>query len=725
MRRTTSPLRRRSSRQDSKTFADPHEPLLGSWLIRLALCFGWYRKPMAQALPSILENDMFSKLTGFIPPTKVDEDGDLCPDRKAIGRLTDEKLAIKLESLCLDLDALVTTETLPLTRNVSLLGKLLGLTEVDQAVLQFAVMLSAFSPVTRIVREQSECVSQQQLARAIAATSGQSLQDIVRSLKADSVMQHTGMIRIHPANMELEHKIEPMDRLAGILLCPEMNEQTLINDFIGPTSPGTLSLDAFPHLKPDLEAVLPYLRNVLAQRESGANVLFYGAPGTGKTELAKAIAKELEVTLYEVAYADQEGNPEAGRSGRLGAYNVCQRFMSNMPRALLMFDEIEDVFPSEDMSFLQGLLGGTSGSHSSGVKAWVNRTLERNPMPAIWVTNSVNIDPAYLRRFDYSIRFPIPPHSVRVSIAKHHFGEFSPTENWLQAIAANEQASPAQLERAARVGRIVAEGNNSRAVAIAEQVLDRSSSLLGQKRLPVRNKTYTGYDLSFVNADVDLPRVLAGLKQRPRGSFCFYGPAGTGKSELGRHIADTLDMPVLLHRASDLLSMWVGGSEKNIAAMFNEARQQEGVLILDEADSFLGDRRDARASWELTQVNELLTQMEAFEGIFICTTNLMQKLDQASLRRFAFKVKFDYLSPTQRWQMFVREFERLGGAVEGAASLEASVRSLEQLTPGDFAVAARQYALWGNVPPAAEFYEQLRKECIAKGAPMRHIGFAA
>jgi SpoVK/Ycf46/Vps4 family AAA+-type ATPase len=180
---------------------------------------------------------------------------------------------------------------------------------------------------------------------------------------------------------------------------------------------------------------------------------------------------------------------------------------------------------------------------------------------------------------------------------------------------------------------------------------------------------------------------------------------------------------VLLRRASDILSKWVGEAEKNIAQMFDDARQQEAVLILDEADSFLADRRNAHASWEVTQVNELLTQMEAFEGIFICTTNLMQKLDQASLRRFGFKVKFDFLTPDQRWDMFARELGRFGSDLEMVREWEPLVRRIDQLTPGDFAVVARQYELWGAAPTAGELYEQLHRECIAKGALGRSIGF--
>jgi len=448
------------------------------------------------------------------------------------------------------------------------------------------------------------------------------------------------------------------------------------------------------------------------------NVLFYGPPGTGKTEMAKAIAARLETNLFEIFFSDDAGNAIKGEA-RLRAYNFCQKIVTNMPNALLMFDEIEDVFEH------QGYVTESNSRDKKGQdnKAWTNRTLEKNATPAIWITNDARLDPAYLRRFDYSVQFTIPPQSVRLEIARHHFSAFGPAEHWLATIAANDQTSPAQLERAARVARIASQEQPDKALVLIEQVLDRSATLLGQKRTLARNVLHTGYDLRFINVDLDLDRILAGLKLRARGSFCFYGPPGTGKSELGRHLADQIGRPLLFRRASDILSMWVGESEKNIARMFSAARQQDAVLILDEADSFLADRREARASWEVTQVNELLTQMEAFEGVFICTTNLMQKLDQASLRRFAFKVKFDFLTAAQRWAMFQQELTRLGGDVKAAGKWEAPVRQLEQLTPGDFAVASRQFDLWNVEATADELYEQLRRECIAKGDAPRGIGF--
>lgn len=77
---------------------------------------------------------------------------------------------------------------------------------------------------------------------------------------------------------------------------------------------------------------------------------------------------------------------------------------------------------------------------------------------------------------------------------------------------------------------------------------------------------------------------------------------------------------------------------KNIASAFSEAERDNAVLLIDEVDSFLRDRRDAKASWEVTQVNEMLTQMEQFQGVLIASTNLIEGFDQAALRRFDLKL---------------------------------------------------------------------------------------
>jgi SpoVK/Ycf46/Vps4 family AAA+-type ATPase len=170
-------------------------------------------------------------------------------------------------------------------------------------------------------------------------------------------------------------------------------------------------------------------------------------------------------------------------------------------------------------------------------------------------------------------------------------------------------------------------------------------------------------------------------------------------------------MEVMQRRASDLLSKWVGDSEKNIAAAFHDARAQRALLVLDEADSLLQDRREARHSWEITQVNEMLTWMECHPLPFICTTNLAERLDQASLRRFTFKLRFDSLN----WRQSLLAFELFFGAKPP--------RQLpDGLTPGDFALVRRKRDLIGAADPAV-LVDWLGDEAEAKGVPAQPMGF--
>jgi transitional endoplasmic reticulum ATPase len=191
------------------------------------------------------------------------------------------------------------------------------------------------------------------------------------------------------------------------------------------------------------------------------------------------------------------------------------------------------------------------------------------------------------------------------------------------------------------------------------------------------------------------------------------GPPGAGKSAFARHLADRLGLEVLEKRFADLSSMWLGESEKAIAAAFEEAADLRAFLVVDEADSLLRDRGSAFHSWEVTQVNEMLSQMERHAYPFACTTNAPDVLDPAAARRFLFKVRFEAMTPQQ-----IALAYRCAFGVEAPAS----VLKLRGLTPGDFAIVARKAtALSGDGLRIAEWLEE---EAIAKpGASRRQIGF--
>ncbi len=695
-----------------------YRQMLGIWLIDLALLLGWYKPDRRFGWAIIFGDDDFCALTGV--KSMEDEDDEGCKSKKAKSAMG-RNILLKQREL---LQRGKINPTLPLFTNIELLSTILGLTEADKALLAFVTMMTMSSQFKSVLEGQSVNVSSHVLCSILSRLTGIAARDFLIALGDKGVLVATAIVEVKHADHDIEQKMDLMEGFADVLMCKHKTAEDLVGRFLKRASSPTLSLKNFQHLDSDSQTLRQYLRNAVDKKTVGVNILLHGKPGVGKTEYVQALAAELGIELFEISYANESGEPIKGVA-RLRAYNLCQRFLAKSQNALLLFDEIEDVFPA-DYGFLSMLFGDDdedTGSKSAG-KAWINRTMEQNQIPAIWVSNRVDqIDPAYKRRFDYSIRFPLPPLAIRLDIARHHLGCFKPPQGWLERIAGNDEISPAQFASAAKVARIACSTDTTRALELVEQTLDRSVTLLGQKRTPSRNIVRTGYRLDYLNTDSDMPGILTGLKRRPYGTFCFYGAAGTGKSELARYLADEIGMPFMLRRASDIMSKWVGESEQNIAAMFSEARQQKAVLVLDEADSFLSDRRDAQRSWEVTQVNELLTQMEAFDGIFICTTNLMEKLDPACLRRFAFKVCFKPLTPEQRWRMFRQELERLGGGEQSANDCEVRVRVLDRLTPGDFAVAVRQFELYDIPATPEKLYELLRKECEAKGASVRKIGF--
>ena len=262
--------------------------------------------------------------------------------------------------------------------------------------------------------------------------------------------------------------------------------------------------------------------------------------------------------------------------------------------------------------------------------------------------------------------------------------------------------------------------------SLIERQLKNADAALGNKTQATNRRNVTTYDLSMLHVEsrFKVPRIVEALKTRQHGSLCFYGPPGTGKTALAEHIATALEQPLIIKQASDLMSKYLGETEQNMARMFREAELEKAVLLLDEADSFLQDRRGAQRTYEVTEVNEMLQGMERHAGIFICTTNLIESIDQAALRRFTFKIKFMPLTHVQREKMFVVE-ALAGDAALLTHALQAQLGKLTQLCPGDFAAVKRQIDILETELTGQEFLAQLEAEHQIKPEvrQARSVGF--
>jgi SpoVK/Ycf46/Vps4 family AAA+-type ATPase len=158
-----------------------------------------------------------------------------------------------------------------------------------------------------------------------------------------------------------------------------------------------------------------------------------------------------------------------------------------------------------------------------------------------------------------------------------------------------------------------------------------------------------------------------------------------------------------------------------IAQAFEESVETGSILLLDEADSLIVDRRYARQSWETTQTNELLCQMESFPGMLICCTNLLDKLDGAVLRRFAWKVEFKPLTPDTTIKLCQRYF----ADIQDWGCLDRTT-GLTGVTPGDIKVVWQRAQTTGEVfRSARQVFEAISSETRYKDNPTTTIGFGS
>ncbi len=680
-------------------------PLAALWAIDLALRQLSNRETLRWSADWLEEDSAFSQLSNIkLDRRHIDTSGWRPHVRQQLLAQRSEWMARKLDS------------RQALLRNIQLLGELLGLQAVEKAILLFA-LVSKLCHLSEVV-DWHPCIELPELIDLLSSMTGHDEQDIARALSPESPLHHAGLIKVDQDNtFRLENLLEVSGGLAHALTLPFRNPQQLMHHFIQTMAPTSLDLRHFPHLEKDADLLQRLLTAAMAAGTPGINILLHGAPGVGKTAFASALAQSLGLPLYAVPARGKEKFIPLGEE-RLDAYCLSQKLMAQGQPCLMLFDEMEDVFMTRDNLF--SLMGMSQGM--SNRKGWINHMLERNPVPTLWVSNDINIDPAYLRRFDYSIHLRQPPASVRQHIARQYLVPLSRDSQWIGHLSDCEHITPALFDNAARIATLSGQHDAQRQQD-AERVISAGLRLLGQRPLPVQHRAQPSFDRTLLNTDSDLEALCAGLSRQGHGTLCLYGPPGTGKSALAHHLGALTGKPVMVRQASDLLSSWVGETEQRIAAMFEQAEAQDSLLLLDEADSFLQERRGARNSWEVTQVNELLTRMDSFQGLFVCTTNLIGNLDQAAMRRFMFKIGFDYLKPEQAAQLFVQSFVLAGGDEQAAKQAQEAVKSLRCLTPGDFAVVSRQSAMLGGTPQAAQWLDNLERECRHKQQTSR-IGFA-
>ena len=671
-------------------------------------------------LKCFVELDSFTRFMSFMSRQSYDYDEisefmgfhKICPSHEVYAKSKNkEKYRSEILAFCkAELDSLLRQEKQgkigfhkTLNNNLRILADTLHLNDAEFALLHTTAIVQEVVEF-RDFLETFGNIGRRESALIISKLLGFSYEEISNALSDDGILRQLEIIRSYRKSISLALDFERSDFI-DILLNEHRSKNELTRNFVVPCEKSALNLDDYAHIK-EVDSLICYLRFAKDSRKKGVNILLYGTPGTGKSEFAKILAQNIGVNLFKVRVDNSDGEAEDGIE-RIGSYLLAQRFLDST-KDILLYDEVEDVLNCEKGRFKN--------------KAFFNETLESNPVPTIWITNNVHsIDSAVVRRFDFAIAMNTPKKGVRKAMLEKICGE-KLDKKTRKLVQKSPNLAPALINRANEISSVISGdfsknflmllNNTLKAQGHREIKKDKS-----KKSKDLANALPKSYSTDFINADCDISRVASGLGANPNARICLYGLSGTGKSAFAQFIAKSLKRPCIIKAVSDLESMWVGETEKNIARAFKEAKDKKAVLVFDEVDSFLRDRRLARQSWEATRVNEMLLQMEKFNGIFVATTNLMDNIDKAALRRFDLKVEFKALNPAQRANLFKKECALLGLKCESRA--KESVERLECLTPGDFAAVKRQNK-FSPIKDSMDFYARLCEEVKVKD--LREMG---
>ena len=254
---------------------------------------------------------------------------------------------------------------------------------------------------------------------------------------------------------------------------------------------------------------------------------------------------------------------------------------------------------------------------------------------------------------------------------------------------------------------------------------------LPSAKLSTLNSPLSTYALDGLNLTTPVPLkdIVSAVKKfrdgsgrpdvdAPRLNILLSGAPGSGKTAFVKYLAKEVGAPLHTLKASELISRYSGDTEKQIAEAFAAAKTNGEILFLDEIDSFLQDRSRADKSWEVSQVNELLQQMEEFEGVMVGATNFADNLDRAVLRRFTYKLKLDYLTDEGKGIFFQRYFKTPLTDEE-----RSRLNGIANLTPGDFRTVRESLYYLSDRQTNTARLNALEAESESKGLKRAKIGF--
>lgn len=410
----------------------------------------------------------------------------------------------------------------------------------------------------------------------------------------------------------------------------------------------------------------------LMKKVPDVKILLYGASGTGKTSFAKSLVE----CAGKVPYTLDE-NENLWIASRCISYDE-----------VLIIDEADDLLNEGMFDFMK-----------DSKKAKLNKDLDDIDKPCIFITNTLKYaDKSVLRRFNYIIKFSDLSEKENAILWQKNVEDINKilTEQEIKEHA-KKYSLPIGIVSKAVDSAVNCYRSKEKRKKMFESILE-SHNNLRNKKSNTKFEPKSNFNMEFLNTDIAPDTIKSyiehykNMEEKERCAILFHGEPGTGKTEFARFLAELTGFDHKTVSVSDFLSPYVGATEKNIAKAFQEAVKKNMVLIFDEADSLLSDRRGAVRSWEVSQVNEFLAQLDRYKGVFIATTNFVKQFDMAAMRRFNWKVEFKSIAQNKIKQAFEYFFPQVD-----FSGLDEKFKNITKITAGDIAVIISKVKFMENI----------------------------
>jgi transitional endoplasmic reticulum ATPase len=399
--------------------------------------------------------------------------------------------------------------------------------------------------------------------------------------------------------------------------------------------------------------------------EAPKGVLLYGPPGTGKTLLAKAVANETNANFYSIAGPEIMGKYYGESEERLrGIFKEAQE---NAP-SIIFIDEIDSIAPKrEEVS------GELEKRIVSQLLTLMDGLESRGKVVVIAATNRPDaLDPALRRpgRFDREIEIGIPDEKSRLEILQIHTrGMPMESDVKLEEMArVTHGFVGADLQALAKEAAILAVRRVLPEISMEEtkvpaktlnkikvRMQDFQDALRDVQPSAMREVLVQAPDVKWediggltsvkeeLTEAVEWPLkygklFLKGDVKAPKG-ILLYGPPGTGKTLIAKAVANESEANFISIKGPELISKWVGESEKGVREVFRKARAAAPcVIFFDEVDAIAPKRKSGESDSQVTErvVSQLLTEMDGLEelkGVVVLgATNRPDIIDEALLR---------------------------------------------------------------------------------------------